>query len=112
MSIGLRKTFLTMALSLEPVRRVRLMSLVGDFATCTERSEGPVTRRGNMFETRRPYAPLGAHGLSFLVETGQGRARARGLFDFVLGVFRWTNRVVGYAFTLVTDQYPPFRLSP
>jgi Domain of unknown function (DUF4389) len=36
----------------------------------------------------------------------------RGLFDFVLGVFRWTNRVVGYAFTLVTDQYPPFRLSP
>jgi hypothetical protein len=35
----------------------------------------------------------------------------RGLFDFVLGVFRWTNRVVGYAFILVTDQYPPFRLS-
>lgn len=65
-----------MALSL-PVRRVRLMSLMGDFATCTERSEGPVTRRGNMFETRRPYGPLGAHGLSFLVETGQGRARAR-----------------------------------
>ena len=36
----------------------------------------------------------------------------RGLFDFVLGVFRWTNRVVGYAFTLVTDDYPPFRLNP
>jgi hypothetical protein len=36
----------------------------------------------------------------------------RGLFDFVLGVSRWTNRVVGYAFILVTDQYPPFRLSP
>jgi hypothetical protein len=53
-----------MALALEPVRRVRLMSLVGDFATCTERSEGPVTRRGNMFEMRRPYAPLAAHGLS------------------------------------------------
>jgi hypothetical protein len=35
----------------------------------------------------------------------------RGLFDFVLGVFRWTNRVVGYAFVLVTDDYPPFRLS-
>jgi hypothetical protein len=35
----------------------------------------------------------------------------RGLFDFVLGVLRWGNRVVAYAFILVTDQYPPFRLS-
>jgi hypothetical protein len=36
----------------------------------------------------------------------------RGLFDFVAGVLRWGNRVTGYAFVLVTDQYPPFRLSP
>ena len=34
----------------------------------------------------------------------------RSLFDFVEGVFRWNNRVVGYALTLVTDRYPPFRL--
>jgi hypothetical protein len=36
----------------------------------------------------------------------------RGLFDFLQGVGRWTNRVVGYAFILVTDKYPPFQLSP
>jgi hypothetical protein len=36
----------------------------------------------------------------------------RGLFRFVEGVFRWNNRVIGYALTLVTDQYPPFRLEP
>jgi hypothetical protein len=35
----------------------------------------------------------------------------RGIFDFVEGVIRWHNRVVGYAFVLVTDEYPPFRLS-
>jgi hypothetical protein len=36
----------------------------------------------------------------------------RGMFEFVEGVLRWHNRVVGYAFALVTDAYPPFRLSP
>jgi len=35
----------------------------------------------------------------------------RGMFEFVEGVFRWTSRVTAYAFTLVTDEYPPFRLA-
>ncbi len=34
----------------------------------------------------------------------------RGMFDFVEGVIRWNNRVVGYAYILVTDEYPPFAL--
>ncbi|MDQ1486210.1 MAG: hypothetical protein QOJ62_1903 [Actinomycetota bacterium] len=36
----------------------------------------------------------------------------RGLFGYVEGVIRWHNRVVGYAFILVTDAYPPFRMRP
>jgi hypothetical protein len=35
----------------------------------------------------------------------------RGLFDFIEGVYRWDNRVYAYAFLLVTDEYPPFRLA-
>jgi hypothetical protein len=31
-------------------------------------------------------------------------------FDFVVGVMRWHNRVVGYALLMVTDRYPPFDL--
>jgi hypothetical protein len=36
----------------------------------------------------------------------------RGLFDYVVGVGRWHNRVIAYALILLTDDYPPFRLAP
>jgi len=35
-----------------------------------------------------------------------------GAFDYIEGVLRWNTRVLGYAFILVTDEYPPFRLRP
>ncbi len=35
----------------------------------------------------------------------------RDLFNFVVGVGRWTSRVQAYVLLLVTDRYPPFRLS-
>ena len=34
----------------------------------------------------------------------------RGLFDYVVGVGRWTLRVEAYATLLLTDRYPPFSL--
>jgi hypothetical protein len=34
----------------------------------------------------------------------------RGLFDFIVGTFRWYLRAYGYAIYLFTDRYPPFSL--
>ena len=35
----------------------------------------------------------------------------KGMFDFIVGISRWTYRVVAYVAILSTDRYPPFRLS-
>ncbi len=34
----------------------------------------------------------------------------RGMFDFVIGYWRWWNRVNGYT-SFLTDKYPPFNLN-
>ncbi len=36
----------------------------------------------------------------------------RDVYEIVSGYLRWCTRVNGYAFLMVTDEYPPFRFSP
>jgi hypothetical protein len=35
----------------------------------------------------------------------------KGIFDYIVGVMRWSLRVEAYAIILTTDKYPPFSLS-
>src|ERR1700682_5721937 len=53
---------------------------------------------------------LGAVILAWFAILFTGRY-PQGLFRYVVGVLRWSNRVARYAFLLTTDQYPPFQLS-
>jgi hypothetical protein len=47
---------------------------------------------------------------SWIAILSTGRCPAA-LADYVIGVGRWNVRVIAYAFALVTDDYPPFRLA-
>ncbi len=63
------------------------------------------------------YLILGVLGLGVVIATiiawfailFTGRY-PRGLFEFTVGVLRWSTRVSCYAVLLTTDKYPPFRL--
>jgi hypothetical protein len=35
----------------------------------------------------------------------------KGLFNYVVGVFRWSLRVSAYTYLFVTDEYPPFSMN-
>ncbi|MCR4428694.1 MAG: DUF4389 domain-containing protein [Caldiserica bacterium] len=35
----------------------------------------------------------------------------KGLFDYMVGLLRWSFRVQAYAFLLITDKYPPFSMA-
>src|SRR5438046_3028927 len=99
----------------------------GDAATATGLSgaairgvPGPTTQPADdrLPDLRRhpdPYRPRARERprvvcLSWFAILFTGRY-PRGMFDFVEGVVRWGRRVVAYAFTLVTDKYPPFSLA-
>jgi hypothetical protein len=47
--------------------------------------------------------------IAFFVILFTGRY-PRGMFDFVVGTYRWFTRVSAYSSWLMTDRYPPFSL--
>ena len=84
------------------------MSTLHNAEPLPARSAGPVLGRVLLVDLRFPglLTVLVVIAALWLLVT---RRYPRDIFDLVVGIARWTVRVVAYA-ALMRDEYPPFRL--
>lgn len=73
-----------------------------------------VSSSWSTFQYLEDYSPfssglIGLLSLVAVVTLAFTGSYPRGLFDLLMGLVRWTMRVLVYA-SLMTDKYPPFRL--
>ena len=78
-------------------------SVPGIFLSNHERFFGPIT-----VTTRFPV-PVRQWAISVIVDTEEAKKYIKDIFNIVLGINRWSYRVIAYVF-LMTDKYPPFKL--